>query len=139
MARRVLGESDCVMGRLRAAVHHHGEPVMSRRNEFVSRKPPLVEGEEDSLARGAERQDAVETGPRVEVHHGADAIAVDGTVNAGERRDRRCKRAVNPVARLHDSAECSRALGQRCDVIAIAGTGSAEQQIGDQARPPGLM
>ena len=80
MARRMLGESHGVTGRLRTAVHHDGEPVVSGGHEFIGREPPLVDGEEDSLAGGAEREETVETCPGVEVHHSADPVAVDGPV-----------------------------------------------------------
>ncbi len=72
----VRGESDRLGGRLRTALDGDLQAVVRGLQEEIGDEAPLALLEEDSLTRGAERQDAVEPGLDEEVDERPERLVV---------------------------------------------------------------
>jgi hypothetical protein len=79
-------ERDGVRGRLRAALDRDVEAIVRGLEEEVGDASPLLDGEQNPLARGPEREDPVEPCVDVEVDERAERVLVDGVAVLAQRR-----------------------------------------------------
>ena len=84
----MLGERDGVGGRLRAAVDRDVHAPCGGLDEELGRAAALVDGEQDALARRAEREQPVEAGAGEEVDERRERRLVERAAAVPKRRGR---------------------------------------------------
>ena len=107
----VLRQANRVRRGLRTAVDGHLNATRDRIEEEPRHSSPLLEGQQDALPRGAERENPVQPARDEEVRVGAERVLVEGRSLLPERCDSRCEHTFEHEPTLC----CARMSGLRVE------------------------